>query len=391
MLPSHRRLAAALVFALFAALLAVSGAATNAAPVAAGDKSTIYVVGGGNSWECCHSIGGFNLTIYPVSSQQITFDFEMVEGTATVGVDYVTESGTVTVPPNTSFLQVSAGAILDDDIAEPDETFIFRFSNPSSNAVLWAAGEVTYVIVDDDPRTIPTTTTAAPSPPASPPITTPPATIPRAVGGGGGGGQGTNQLAAAPLIGVLLQDVVLVLGEPPVLVGLRGSVAGTIDAHRAVVADPRIVTAVVSGSKLALNPVALGTTTVSVRAANSRGSVFQSFRVTVIERDAPRFVSLLPDRLLTVGDPPSIIDVAPAFEGTVGSYRATVGDPRVASSVVTGSDLALAGLAPGVTTVTVTAKNVNGVAVQTFRVTVRSRQAAGATVPPGPAQEMPTH
>ncbi len=200
----------------------------------------------------------------------------------------------------------------------------------------------------------------------------------------------TTQQNAAPRIGVFLNDVVLVLGDPARDIDLVASVVGPVDTYRALAGDPRIVTVVVSGSSLSLNPVALGVTTVSVSASNSRGAMFQSFRVTVIERGAPRFVSLLRDRVLFVGDPPLTVDVSPAFGGTVRSYLSTAGDPNLVGVAMTGSRLSLAGLAPGVTTVTVRANNVNGAALQSFRVTVVSRQAAG-TPPPGPVQEIPTH
>lgn len=200
----------------------------------------------------------------------------------------------------------------------------------------------------------------------------------------------STQTTAAPRIGVFLQDVVLVLNEPPMDVNLVASAVRAIDSYRALAADPRIVTVVVSGSKLTLNPVALGVTTVSVSATNSRGSAFQTFRVTVIERGAPRIVSFLPDRVLTVGDSPTAVNVAPAFGGTVNSYSATAGDPRLVGVVASGSNVSLTGLTPGVTTVSVIARNRNGVTLQTFRVTVRSRSVPGTT-PLGPQQEIPTH
>ena len=118
--------------------------------------------------------------------------------------------------------------------------------------------------------------------------------------------------------------------------------------------------------------------------------MFQTFRVTVIERGAPKFASLLPNRVLYVGDPPSVVDVSAAFTGTVTSYAASAGDPNLIGVSTSGSRVSLTGLAPGVTTVTVSAANTNGVAMQSFRVTVLTRQSSGAA-PPGPLQEIPTH
>ena len=118
--------------------------------------------------------------------------------------------------------------------------------------------------------------------------------------------------------------------------------------------------------------------------------MFQSFRVTVIERGVRKFASLLPNRVLYVGDPPLTFDASPVFTGTVMSYAGSAGDPNLVGVSMTGSRVSLTGLAPGVTTVTIRATNASGVALQSFRVTVLSRPVSGAD-PPGPAREIPTH
>ena len=88
---------------------------------------------------------------------------------------------------------------------------------------------------------------------------------------------------------------------------------------------------------------------------------------------APGLASLLPDRVLYVGYPPLPFDVSGSFTGTVGTYRALSDNPNLVGAAMTGSRLSLSGLATGVTTVTVSAANRWGAALQTFRVTVRSR------------------
>ena len=329
----------------------------------------------------------FTVTLEPVSSSTVTVDYTTGDGTAVAGDDYTTASDTLTFDPGDKTQTVDV-VILSDSVAEDDETFTLVLSSPDPSTV----------DLDDDTgeATITESSTGGGSTGGG-----------GGSGGGGGGGGGggddddddddddggtqvITQQASAPRIGVFLNDVVLVLGDPAREIDLVASVVGPVDTYRALAGDPRIVTVVVSGSKLALNPVALGVTTVSVSASNTRGAMFQSFRVTVIERGAPRFVSLLRDRVLFVGDPPMTVDVSPAFGGTVRSYLSTAGDPNIVGVAMTGSSLSLSGLAPGVTTVTVRANNVNGVALQSFRVTVVSRQAAG-TGPPGPLQEIPTH
>ena len=313
----------------------------------------------------------FTVTLEPVSSDTVTVDYTTADGTALADSDYKPTDGTLTFRPGDMTKTVDV-IILGDSTAEPDETFTLVLSNQNPSTV----------DLDDD---------------------TGEATITeRTITTGGVGGDdeeddeagGTTFVstnpAAAPRIGIFLQDVVLVLNEPPLRIDLVASVVGAIDTYRALAANPGIVTAIVSGSMLTLAPEALGTTTVSVSASNSRGSVFQTFRVTVIERSAPKFASLLPNRVLYVGDPPVGFDVSSAFTGTVSSYTASAGDPNLVGVSTTGSRVSLTGLVPGVTTVTVRALNANGVALQSFTVTVLTRQASG-TDPPGPVQEIPTH
>ena len=313
----------------------------------------------------------FTVTLEPISSDTVTVDYTTADGTALADSDYRATDGTLTFRPGEGTKTVDV-IILGDTTAEPDETFTLVLSNQNPSTV----------DLDDDTGEATITERT---------ITT---------GGGGGDDEEDDEVggtsfvstnpAAAPRIGIFLQDVVLVLNEPPLRIDLIASVVGAIDTYRALAANPGIVTAIVSGSMLTLAPEALGTTTVSVSASNSRGSVFQTFRVTVIERSAPKFASLLPNRVLYVGDPPVGFDVSSAFTGTVSSYTASAGDPNLVGVSTTGSRVSLTGLVPGVTTVTVRALNANGVALQSFTVTVLTRQASG-TDPPGPVQEIPTH
>ncbi len=331
----------------------------------------------------------FNVTLTPVSGRAVTVQYETSNGTATAGSDYTHTSTTVTIPAGAESVKATV-PIRDDSSVEDDETFTVTLSDPENATLDASATTATGTITDND--TASTTTPGTNRPSTNRPSTNRPSTNRPSGGGGdrGGGPVVSTQTTAAPRIGVFLQDVVLVLNEPPMDVNLVASAVRAIDSYRALAADPRIVTVVVSGSKLTLNPVALGVTTVSVSATNSRGSAFQTFRVTVIERGAPRIVSFLPDRVLTVGDSPTAVNVAPAFGGTVNSYSATAGDPRLVGVVASGSNVSLTGLTPGVTTVSVIARNRNGVTLQTFRVTVRSRSVPGTT-PLGPQQEIPTH
>ena len=320
----------------------------------------------------------FTLTLSPASSKTVTLSYYTQSGTAVALEDYL--------PVLVARFEFAPGEVtktvdvvlVNDTLVEDDETFELRLSQihgaPLNANMLKHIGVAT--IRDDD-------------------VARAHATIGGGSSGGGGGGGGGGPVvstnpAAAPRIGIFLRDVVLVIDEPPLEIDLVASVVGAIDSYRALAANPGIVTAVVSGSKLTLAPEALGVTTVSVSAGNSRGSAFQSFRVTVIERGAPKLVSFLPNRVLYLGDPPVGFDVSPAFTGAVTSYTAGAGDPNVVGVSMTGSRVSLTGLATGVTTVTVRAVNPSGVALQSFRVTVLPRPVSG-TDPPGPVREVPTH
>ena len=181
------------------------------------------------------------------------------------------------------------------------------------------------------------------------------------------------------------------MGAPPVVVDVSVGFVGVVDSYRAVAGNGGMVGVSVSGSQVSLTGLTVGVTTVSVTAKNSSGMALQSFRVTVTDGNAPSVRSFLPDRLLTVGNPPVVVELSSAFEGAVDYYTATAGDPRLILVVVSGSRVSLTGLEVGVTTVNVAATNPSGMAFQSFRVTVRQPGTPGSREQPGPRPEIPTH
>ena len=97
--------------------------------------------------------------ISEVSGRQISVDYQLT-GTATgSGIDHDLENGTLTIDPgeNTGILIIPN--IIDDDLAEDDETIIITLSNPT-NAILGDDNIYTHTISanDDDKRPILITT-----------------------------------------------------------------------------------------------------------------------------------------------------------------------------------------------------------------------------------------
>ena len=192
-----------------------------------------------------------------------------------------------------------------------------------------------------------------------------------------------------PEIVSMIEEPVLVVGDRPVEIDVSPAFSGGVLAYEATSGDPSLVRVQVVGSRMSLVGLAAGTTRVSVVATGVAGAALQTVRVQVIEAATPAVVDPLPDRTLTVGDPPQVVDVSPAFSGNGLGYTATAGDPGVVRLEMSGSSLSLTGVAAGVTTVSVDGENPLGTALQPFRVTVQAPGPAG-TGRAGPVQENPT-
>ena len=109
--------------------------------VSVGDASTVE--GGAGAHDVVLALSLSNPSTQPVSVQYATSD-----GTATVGTDYRGTNGIAVFPPGITNLTVQL-AVLGDAIAEGNETFSVRLSNPLQATLGRAVGVVT--ILDDDP------------------------------------------------------------------------------------------------------------------------------------------------------------------------------------------------------------------------------------------------
>ena len=169
-----------------------------------------------------------------------------------------------------------------------------------------------------------------------------------------------------------LDDITLVLGQPPHDVEVADAFTGEALVFTAVSSNPGRASETVSGSVVTVTPVSVGMTTVTVTATNSAGTVTQTFDVTVRNPEAPQAVGSLDDLDLEVGQPPHDVEVEDAFTGEYLQFTAVSSSPGRASVAVSDSVVTVTAVSAGETTVTVIARNSAGTAMQTFDVTVRN-------------------
>ena len=105
--------------------------------------------------EAAGAMAQFTVTMSEASTQAVTVDYVTANGTALAGSDYTTTSGTLTIPVNTLTGTISV-PVLNDAVAEPDETFTVTLSNPSNATVADDVGIGT--ITDDEIPIAPTST-----------------------------------------------------------------------------------------------------------------------------------------------------------------------------------------------------------------------------------------
>lgn len=150
--------------------------------------------------------------------------------------------------------------------------------------------------------------------------------------------------------------------------------------------DPGVATVAATGSTVTVTAVSPGTAVVSMTATDPGGLMArQSFRVVVPNR-APATVGTIEDRELMVGDS-ATVDVAGHFsepDGQELTYTAASSDSARLAVSVRGSRVAVAALAKGTVTVTITATDPGGLAaVQSFLVTVPNRAPVAVdSIPP---------
>ena len=150
-------------------------------------------------------------------------------------------------------------------------------------------------------------------------------------------------------------------------------------AYSAASSDEAVATVAVEGSVVTITPVAEGSATVTVTAADPGGlSAEQTIAVSVQgpANQAPEAVGTIDAQTLAVGGDPAAVDVADNFSDPDGdelAYSAASSDEAIASVAVEGSVVTITPMAEGSATVTVTATDPGGLsAEQTIAVSVQS-------------------
>lgn len=92
-----------------------------------------------------------NVNLSRAAAGPITVNYATQNGTAIAGSDYTTTNGTLTIPANQTSATIAV-PIIDDTIAEPNETFSVNLSNPNGAVLANNQGVVT---VTDNDQTLP--------------------------------------------------------------------------------------------------------------------------------------------------------------------------------------------------------------------------------------------
>jgi hypothetical protein len=81
--------------------------------------------------------------------RNVTVNYAVTGGSATVGIDYVFPNGTLTIPAGTTSAVLNI-TLVNDILVEADETIIVQLSTPSTGVTLGATDTHTFTINDDD-------------------------------------------------------------------------------------------------------------------------------------------------------------------------------------------------------------------------------------------------
>ncbi len=169
-----------------------------------------------------------------------------------------------------------------------------------------------------------------------------------------------------------LHDLTITLGDDPVSVNFAEAFTGSALQFAASSSAEEFASVSLGGENVTVTAIAAGVTAVTITATNSEGMAEQTFNVTVKDQP-PEAVGTLHDLTITIGDDPVSVNFAEAFTGSALQFAASSSAEEFASVSLGGENVTVTAIAAGVTAVTITATNSEGMAKQTFNVTVKDQ------------------
>ena len=176
-----------------------------------------------------------------------------------------------------------------------------------------------------------------------------------------------------------IPDVSLTLGDASHTVDVVGYFTDSVIGYEVAASPNGIVRTSRSGTLITIEPIAVGSTTVTVTGRRLSGRERKRFNVTVSAMvAAPTATGSIAAVAISEGETHGVI-ASDYFAGEGVTYGAESSDDGVAAVEVSGAAVTVTTVAAGSATVTVTATNTGGSAEQSFAVTVVP------PVPPAPA------
>ena len=168
-----------------------------------------------------------------------------------------------------------------------------------------------------------------------------------------------------------IPDVSLTLGGASHTVDVAGYFSDSVHSYEVTASPNGIVRTSRSGTVITLEPLAVGSATVTVRGRRVGGSERKRFNVTVSAMvAAPTATGSIEGATLVVGGTHAVT-ASDYFEGEGVTYTAASSDTAVATVAVDGASVTVTAAALGEATVTVTGTNSGGSAQQAFAITVQ--------------------
>ncbi len=169
---------------------------------------------------------------------------------------------------------------------------------------------------------------------------------------------------AAPMVANEIADQTLTVVDPAMV-----SIADTFMdpdgdemTYSVMSSNEAAATAMLDGTDLMITGVKVGFTTITVTATDPEGLYVMTSFEAEVENAAPQMVGTLDDQVVTRGEPitVSISGVFMDPDGDPLSYATASADASIATASISGESMTIDGLAPGTTSITVTASDPDG-------------------------------